>query len=58
MTALNFFARYFAFVATCPHLVGENDRGWAADLAWLSNADNFAKVMAGNYDTRKQPEAA
>ena len=58
VSALNFFARYFAFVATCPHLVGENDRGWTADLAWLSNADNFAKVMAGNYDTRKQPEVA
>ena len=58
VTALNFFARYFAFVATCPHLVGENDRGWTADLAWLSNADNFAKVMAGNYDTRTQPEVA
>ncbi|MDR2333719.1 MAG: hypothetical protein LBE61_09565 [Burkholderiaceae bacterium] len=57
-SALDFFSRFFGFVGICPHLVGENDRGWTADLAWLAKADNFAKVMAGNYDTRKQLETA
>lgn len=54
---LDFFRRYFGYVATCPHLVGENNRGWTADLGWLANETNFSKVIDGNYDN-KQPEAA
>lgn len=54
---LDFFRRYFGYVATCPHLVGENSRGWTADLGWLANETNFSKVIDGNYDN-KQLEAA
>lgn len=57
-SALAFFSRFFAYVAnSCPHLNGDNDRTWTADLAWLCKADNFAKVMQGNYE-QKRMEAA
>lgn len=51
-TALDFFRRFFGYVAKCPHLVGENDRGWTADLAWLVKAENFAKVIEGKYEPK------
>lgn len=54
-SALAWFSRYFAYVADqCPHLTGNNDRAWTADLAWLMKSDNFGKVLQGNY----QREAA
>jgi len=57
-SALKWFARYFTYVAEkCPHLTGLNDRAWTADLAWLSKADNFAKVLQGNYEIRTQEVA-
>lgn len=52
--ALAWFARFFRYVGSCPHLMGQNQRGWTADLAWLCKADNFAKVLQGNYDERGQ----
>lgn len=49
-SALAWFSRYFAYVADqCPHLTGNNDRAWTADLAWLVKSDNFGKVLQGNY---------
>lgn len=51
---LAFFRRMFAYVAkSCPHLTGGNDRGWTADLGWLANETNFAKVMQGNYERQE-----
>lgn len=52
-SALVFFRRFFAYVAKCPHLIGQNDRGWTADLAWLVKAENFAKVLEGKYEPKK-----
>lgn len=54
--ALDFFKRYFGYVATCPHLLGENGRGWSADLGWLVNESNFAKVLQGNYERQDMPK--
>lgn len=51
---LAWFARFFGYVAGCPHLVGQNDRGWTADLAWVMKPANFAKVMQGNYERRME----
>ncbi|WP_157667588.1 hypothetical protein [Comamonas serinivorans] len=51
--AIDFFDRLFAYVAECPHLVGKNGRQWTADLAWLCKAENFAKVLQGNYEIRE-----
>lgn len=54
-SALAWFARYFTYVADhCPHLVGNNERSWTADLAWLVKADNFGKVLQGNYESKGQ----
>lgn len=55
--ALEWFGRFFAYIATCPHLVGSNSRGWQADLAWVLKAANFAKVMQGNYENKNQESA-
>ena len=55
--AVQWFGKFFSYVRRCPHLMGENDRNWTADLGWLVKADNFAKVQQGNYD-HKQLEAA
>jgi hypothetical protein len=48
--ALAWWDRFFQFVQDqCPHLVGENDRGWTADLLWLICPTNFDKVKGGSY---------
>jgi hypothetical protein len=43
------FGRYFEYVRTCPLLMGEKG-DWHADLGWLVNKANFAKVIQGNYE--------
>lgn len=56
--ALAWFERFFRYVDNrCPHLNGENDRGWTANLIWLIQAGNFAKVIEGHYEP-KVPRAA
>ena len=34
-------------------LQGQNERGWKATLDWLIIIENFEKVLAGNYDNKK-----
>ena len=46
---LSWWDAYFGFVATCPHLLGQNDREWQADLEWLINEANLIKVIEGRY---------
>jgi len=43
---------YFSRVAGCPHLLGDNGRGWTAGWDWLLNPANMLKVLEGNYDAR------
>lgn len=50
--ALDWFAKFFAYVASCPMLRGENDRGWQAGLEWTMKPANFSKIMQGNYEPR------
>lgn len=38
--------------STCPHLIGQNNRGWTATFDWLLKSANFTKLMEGNYDKR------
>lgn len=51
---LDFWRRYLAFVAKSKFLTGQKDPGqgrkvfWA-DLAWLTKAENFAKVVECKY---------
>lgn len=32
-----------------PHLQGDNDRSWKADLEWITKAENFTKIREGRY---------
>lgn len=43
---------YFAKVGECPHLLGDNERGWTATWDWLVNQANMIKVLEGNYDRK------
>jgi hypothetical protein len=49
MEALGFFDRYFAYVASSDFLTGRNGKWLSCDLGWLVKAENFAKVLQGNY---------
>lgn len=55
---LDFWRRYFTYVRDCPWLMGEiaPEEGrsqFIADLEWLTNANNFAKVIEGKYDPKR-----
>ena len=56
--ALDFFRRYFGYVAKSDFLTGRDGRWAGCDLAWLVKADNFAKVLQGNYENRQQEATA
>ena len=55
--ALDFFERYFGYVAKSDFLTGRDGRWSGCDLAWLVKADNFAKVLQGNYENRQEATA-
>ena len=44
-SGLAWFGKFFAKVARNPHWLGENDRGWRADLDWILKPDNFVKIL-------------
>jgi uncharacterized protein YdaU (DUF1376 family) len=50
---LDWFERYFAYVAKSDFLTGRNGRWSNCDLGWLVNQTNFAKVVQGNYENRE-----
>jgi hypothetical protein len=56
-SALDFFSRYFAYVAKSDFLTGRNGQWTGCDMAWLTKADNFAKVLQGNYENKTQEAA-
>lgn len=43
--SLDFWKRFFSAVRSNPHWMGENQRGWQADLRWLLKRENFDKVI-------------
>lgn len=45
---VDWFDRYFAYVAESPFLTGSNDK-WKADLAWLMTASKFEAVLSNKY---------
>ena len=55
--ALDFFERYFGYVGKSDFLTGRDGRWSGCDLAWLVKADNFAKVLQGNYENRQEAKA-
>ncbi len=50
--ALDWFDRFFAYVAKSDFLTGRNGRWQNCDLGWLMNQSNFAKVVQGNYENK------
>lgn len=52
-SALSFLGRYFGYVAKSDFLMGRNGQWGGCDLAWLVKADNFAKVLQGNYENKE-----
>jgi uncharacterized protein YdaU (DUF1376 family) len=51
---VDFFRRFFAYVATCDFLVGRGKTSWSCDLGWLVKAENFDKVLSGNYQRQEE----
>lgn len=50
--ALDWFCRFFSYVEKSDFLSGRNGKWGGCDLGWLMKADNFAKVVQGNYENR------
>lgn len=50
--AVAWFGRFFAYVAKSDFLSGASGKWTGCDLGWLMKADNFTKVVQGNYDNK------
>lgn len=53
--SLDYWRRYFEYVASCPFLVGAapataGRKAFVADLEWLVTSANFTKVREGKYE--------
>ena len=51
---LNDFQTLFEKAEASDFLKGKNKRNWSATFDWLVSDSNMAKVLDGNYDTRKE----
>jgi len=49
---LMFFQRMFAYIAKSDLLMGRSGK-WTASLPWIVGAENFAKIIEGNYENRE-----
>lgn len=52
-SALDFFDRFFGYVAASDFLAGRDGKWTGCDLAWLVKAENFVKVIEGKYENRE-----
>lgn len=50
--ALDFFARFFAYVEASDFLTGRDDVWHGCSLDWLVKSSNFDKVLQGNYENK------
>lgn len=46
---LSWWKEFFEMVKEIPFLMGENDRGWKADLEFLTRQEKFLKIIGGSY---------
>lgn len=44
-----------AMIEHCPHLLGENDRGWKADLDFLLQPSKLQQLIEGRYTRTARP---
>lgn len=51
-SAVAWFDRFFAYVAKSDFLTGRSGKWTSCDLGWLMKAENFAKVVQGNYENK------
>lgn len=51
-SGLEFFDRFFAYVAKSDFLTGRSGAWTACDLGWLVKSENFSKVLSGNYENK------
>ena len=51
-SAFDRVSRFFAYVSRSDFLTGRSGKWTNCDLGWLMKADNFAKVVQGNYENR------
>lgn len=49
---VEFFARFFDYVASSDFLTGRSGAWDKCDLPWLMKEENFAKVIEGNYENK------
>lgn len=47
--AMDWFGRFFTHVSESDFLMGRNDAAFKCSLGWLVKAENFEKVVQGNY---------
>ncbi|CAB4132015.1 Protein of unknown function DUF1376 [uncultured Caudovirales phage] len=48
--SIEWWGKYFRFVGGISFLIGENDRGWQADIDFLLNQKKMVKIIEGGYD--------
>lgn len=66
-SGVDWFRRFFRKVTTNSHWLGNNDRGWRANLDWIMTPSNFTKILeyvphepraaSSTYDRRGQERA-
>jgi uncharacterized protein YdaU (DUF1376 family) len=49
---LDWWGKYFRFIATSDFLCGRTAKPFSCSLEWLVNSSNMVKVIEGNYDNR------
>lgn len=48
---IEWWTGYFEYIRDkCNFLLGENDRGWKADLEWIVKSENMVKIIEGKYE--------
>lgn len=53
-SGIAFFERFFGYVANSDFLSGRDGKWQGCDLAWLVKAENFAKVIEGKYENKRE----
>ena len=49
---LGWWQAFFEKVGKSEFLNGKNDRGWTANLEWITKSENFTKILEGHYDRK------
>ena len=50
---LRWWANLFARISQSSFLIGNNEKGWKADLGWITKQSSMIKILEGKYDDKK-----